>query len=96
MPPSTLSLIGLLRHMAEVERGWFADHVGMDDAPIYCTEEMPAADFDDVDICDVASDLAILRASTDCGGLHPHDRGVRAAHGHADVLREAIDGATGD
>ena len=23
VPPSTLSLLGLVRHMAEVERGWF-------------------------------------------------------------------------
>ncbi|WP_371651358.1 MULTISPECIES: DinB family protein [unclassified Streptomyces] len=31
MPPSTLSLLGLVRHMAEVERTWFRKVVGGED-----------------------------------------------------------------
>ncbi|MFJ3925875.1 DinB family protein [Streptomyces sp. NPDC090022] len=33
MPPSTLSLLGLVRHMAEVERHWFRRVVGGEDLP---------------------------------------------------------------
>ncbi|CAN5429039.1 hypothetical protein BH18ACT8_BH18ACT8_04530 [soil metagenome] len=121
MPPSTLSLIGLVRHMAEVARGWFADHFGMDDATLYCTEEAPAADFDDIDSADIAADLATLRAEIDTyreaatafnldhiettadgrqfglRWVYTHMIEEYARHnGHADMLREAIDGATGD
>ena len=32
-PPSTLSLMGLVRHMAEVERHWFRRTVGGADVP---------------------------------------------------------------
>ncbi|MBA2531581.1 MAG: DinB family protein [Nocardioidaceae bacterium] len=121
VPPSTLSLIGLVRHMAEVERGWFADHFGMDDATLYCTEEAPAADFDDIDSADIAADLATLRAEIDTyreaatafnldhiettadgrqfglRWVYTHMIEEYARHnGHADMLREAIDGATGD
>ncbi|MEU1805662.1 DinB family protein [Streptomyces sp. NPDC019937] len=34
MPPSTLSLLGLVRHMAEVERTWFRIVVNREDAPL--------------------------------------------------------------
>src|SRR6201994_4691803 len=33
MPPSTLSLLGLVRHMAEVERRWFREILGGEDLP---------------------------------------------------------------
>src|SRR4051794_32136834 len=44
--PSTLSLMGLVRHMAEVERSWFRrvmsdEQVG----PIYSSDEDPDGDF---------------------------------------------------
>ena len=32
-PPSTLSLLGLVRHMAEVERNWFRQRVAAEDVP---------------------------------------------------------------
>ena len=32
VPPSSLSLLGLIRHMAEVERGWFRRRVAGEDA----------------------------------------------------------------
>ena len=49
--PSTMSLMGLVRHMAEVERGWFRRcFAGETDAqPIYYSDEDPDADFDGVD-----------------------------------------------
>ena len=34
MPPSTLSLLGLVRHMAEVERAWFRRVFDDNDAPM--------------------------------------------------------------
>lgn len=34
MPPSTLSLLGLVRHMAEVERTWFRRVIAGEDIPL--------------------------------------------------------------
>ena len=45
--PSTLSLLGLVRHMAEVERGWFRRRfAGLDVPKRYQTDAHPDADFD--------------------------------------------------
>ena len=47
VPPSTMSLLGLVRHMAEVERHWFRRVMAGEDAPKrYCTEEVPDGDWD--------------------------------------------------
>jgi len=44
--PSTMSLLGLVRHMAEVERGWFRRRfAGLDIPKRYQTEADPDADF---------------------------------------------------
>lgn len=123
--PSTLSLLGLVRHMAEVERGWIQNRLQGADRPyIYCSEdEDPDGDFDNIDDADVAEafdtwreQCAISRrAVTDAESLDvivknaPRGRHVSlrwimlhlieeyARHnGHADLLRERIDGATGD
>lgn len=46
VPTSTLSLLGLIRHLAEVERSWFG-YVEHDKKPwIYATAEEPDLDFD--------------------------------------------------
>jgi len=82
VPPSSLSLLGLIRHMTEVERNWFR-RVLLDEevAPLYCS--------DDVDSADVAADFTRFRAELE------HCRKVAAQHhGHADFLRERIDGVT--
>src|SRR4029450_11216546 len=34
MPPSTLTLLGLVRHLAEVERTWFRRVIGGEDVPL--------------------------------------------------------------
>lgn len=40
VPPSTLSLLGLVRHMAEVERNWFRRVLADEDAGyIYLTDD---------------------------------------------------------
>ena len=45
--PSTVSLLGLVRHMAEVERRWFRDRMAGQDAPrLFCSEAEPDGDFD--------------------------------------------------
>jgi hypothetical protein len=120
-PPSTLSLLGLVRHMADVERGWFTRGVGRRTAgPIYYSDDNPDGDFDDADTADVAADFAqfrteVARAREICAKADLEDTFVGknktynvrwvylhmieeyARHnGHADLLRERIDGATGD
>src|SRR5512142_2324948 len=39
MPPSTLTLLGLVRHMAEVERTWFRRAIGGEDIPLVWSAE---------------------------------------------------------
>ena len=121
VPASNLTLLGLVRHMAEVERGWFADICGLDTTWIYCTEDNRDGDFDDVADADVQADLATYHAEvakyrkaladlpldTVKHGRRGRDFSLRwilchmieeyARHnGHADLLRETIDGATGE
>jgi uncharacterized damage-inducible protein DinB len=125
VPPSSMSLLGLVRHMTEVERSWFRRALaGEDAAPLYYSDDNEDGDFDDVDSADVPGDLARFRDELDtCRRVaadHPDldtvGKGVRdgqlvpislrwiylhmieeyARHnGHADFLRERIDGVTG-
>jgi len=117
--PSTLSLLGLVRHMTDVERGWFRRRIGGQPAlaAMYSTAARPDADFDDVDGADPAAtfgayqaEVDLCRAAASGVGLESTVAGnysVRwifvhmieeyARHnGHADLLRERIDGATGE
>ncbi len=121
--PSSLTLLGLVRHMAEVERWWFRRRFAAEDAgDIYCSEESPDGDFDDLDTADAEADFATFATeielarkaaeghSLDETFTHPRrgtDMSLRwvythmieeyARHnGHADLLRERIDGVTGD
>jgi uncharacterized damage-inducible protein DinB len=122
VPPSSLSLVGLVRHMAEAERAWFRRRVGGADLPwLYCTDEHPDADFDDVADADVAEALATWeqeceRARATVAAVPSLDDTFEAKentyslrwivshmveeyarhNGHADLLRERIDGARGD
>ena len=58
VPPSSLSLLGLVRHMAEGERQWFKMVLGGEQIPYhYYTDDAPEAEFDDVDDADVAEAL---------------------------------------
>jgi len=68
--PSGLSLLGLVRHMADVERWWFRMNAAGEDLPFrFSTDAHPDADFDDVDVADARADLAAYeeecRAATD-------------------------------
>jgi len=121
--PSSLSLLGLVRHMAECEGWWFRRHFrGQTDlAPRYCTDEFPDGDFDlaepggaEADFAAFAQEVQLAREATTGRSLDNTFRGPRgdlldlrwayvhmieeyARHnGHADLLRERIDGVTGD
>ena len=74
VPPSTLSLIGLVRHMAEVERHWFrrllASESDTTAGPIYYSEANPDGDFDDVDPSTVGEAMSTwLRESDLADGI---------------------------
>ena len=125
VPPSTMTLLGLVRHMAEVERSWFRRcFAGQADAgPIYYSDDDPDGDFDGVDEstvtdgfatwraeCSEARAIAAAASSLDARSAAQRDgeavslRWIMnhmieeyARHnGHADLLRECIDGTTGE
>jgi hypothetical protein len=118
VPPSTMSLLGLLRHLAEVERDWRNWILPSDPAPkLYGAG---GADFEEA-VAERAlaegafADLAREQAATDTVLAGYPDLGTRlgpkgiavrelwvhrieeyARHcGHADLLRECIDGRVG-
>ena len=121
VPTSELTLLGLVRHITEVERGWFFDHLPHEATPIYFTKDRPNDDFDALDSVPVAEVLARYAAEldrirteiaavpldheyTDKRGktfslrwvyLHMIEEYARH-NGHADLIREAIDGVTGE
>jgi uncharacterized damage-inducible protein DinB len=121
VPPSKMSLLGLVRHMADVERNWFRRVLSGEDAPgLFWTDANPDGDFDDVDTA--SRDEAFAHWEAECAnaravaaGMGLDDTGIRrgepcslrwvlvhmieeyARHnGHADLLRERIDGVTGE
>ena len=122
--PSTLSLLGLLRHLTKVEQTWFRITMEGNDVPrLYVTPEETDADFDgavpDPDVVAEAWDAwrrEVAHAeefveqaeSLDLMSRHPtrgpislrellvHLIEEYARHcGHADLIRERIDGRTG-
>lgn len=119
--PSPVTLHGLIRHLTEVEVGWFVGT--FTDEPVrdpYTSPERPDADWTDLDPARYPEDLrrydeAVERARAAVADLDPgyvgSDDGTSvtlrwvlthmieeyARHvGHADLLRERIDGATGE
>ena len=126
--PSDLSLLGLVRHMAEVERGWFRRRfAALDAPPLYYGPDDRDGDFHPGHSETLAEALDALRAEiafahsatagvavdTLAAGIPPTQRipgwqpNLRwilvhmieeyARHcGHADLLRQRIDGSVGD
>jgi uncharacterized damage-inducible protein DinB len=121
---ANLSLLGLVRHMADVERGWFRRTMAGQEAPNYFRSQDADTDFDgavaDPEVVEEAwrrwreeigfADRFVESASSlDVVGVNPTDRGPvslrwvlvhmieeYARHlGHADLLRQGIDGAVG-
>ncbi|MFI6083451.1 DinB family protein [Streptomyces sp. NPDC051217] len=124
VPPSTLSLLGLVRHLADVERRWFRSVLaGQDAPPRFSSEADPDGDFDgavpdpeavaaawaawreEVAFADrfvaAAPGLDVVgedawRGTVSLRWVLVHMVEEYARHnGHADLLREAIDGARG-
>ncbi|MBW8826207.1 MAG: DinB family protein [Acidobacteria bacterium] len=120
IPTSLLSLHGLVRHMAEVEHGWFRRALAREaDLPLLWGGPEEDGEFERVDDADWEADLATWQAA--CGesraiaGAHQlDDTGLRdgepcslrwiymhmieeyARHnGHADLIRELVDGQVG-
>jgi uncharacterized damage-inducible protein DinB len=124
VPPSTMSLLGLIRHMADVERSWFRRVMSGQDVPwLYRTPENREGAWDgavgDPQVVEDAwrawrDEVAFAERFVD----EAHDLGARghtrdgrpielrevlvhmieeyARHsGHADLLRERIDGRVG-
>jgi uncharacterized damage-inducible protein DinB len=124
VPPSTMSLLGLIRHLTDVERHWFRRVMAGEDAPpLYWTDGQP-----DVEWTGAEADPEVVARAWDAwreevGYAERYvtgagDLGIRgtmgdgktislrevlvhmieeyARHcGHADLLRERIDGRVG-
>jgi len=120
VPPSTMSLLGLVRHMSEVERHWFRrEMAGQDASKIYCTEEDRDGDWNGAEPdskvveeawrtwrAEVAFAEQFAADAAELGTLGITQAPLRdvlvhmieeyARHcGHADLLRECIDGRVG-
>ena len=121
-PPSNLSLLGLVRHLAEVERGWFRQGIaGEDIADIWCSDQSRDADLDEVDTAEVAPAFQAWQAEIDAAQVIATTTPLDATmvhrsgdvislrwvlvhmieeyarhNGHADLLREHIDGVKGE
>ena len=126
MPPSTLSLLGLVRHLAQLEHHWFARVLQQRDEPqLFVVDGDWDSQFDGALPDPVLVDEAFSTWRSACADadsfldglpgdaldfvLDPEDRiaSIRdvmiqviqeyARHcGHMDLLREAIDGETGE
>jgi hypothetical protein len=120
-PPSSMSLLGLVRHMTEVENGWFAGYLTGENHDRYTSPDDPDGDFDQLDSAPTEEVFAAFHAECDrsrrvAAGVdlehtfvsrrgntislrwvYNHMIEEYARHnGHADLLRERIDGAVGD
>jgi uncharacterized damage-inducible protein DinB len=123
MPPSTLSLLGLVRHMAEVERHWFRRVVGGEELPMVWSDQPwdfqsaydassssraeafagwqneveharrieQDAESLDVTAYNARSDETVSLRLVMLHLIHEYAR----HNGHADFLREGIDGTVG-
>ncbi len=121
-PPSTLSLLGLVRHMAEVERTWFRRVINGEDIPLVWSADgdfqvaydAARADVDEAFLAWQAEVEHSRRIEREASSLDETAYSERwheevslrlvmlhvtleyARHnGHADLLREAIDGTVG-
>ena len=124
MVPSGTSLLGLVKHLAYVERSWFQGVWDGQEVSLPWTKEDPDADWriepdettEDVlalynGECDRSRAIVAGATSLDEIAEHPRRQGWKmsrrwilihmieetARHvGHADILREQLDGATGE
>jgi uncharacterized damage-inducible protein DinB len=121
MTPTGTNLLGLVKHLAAVEYGWFCETFGRETEALPFDPDEPDADMraePDESAADivafygrarVAADRVIDELDVDAIGtawfgdsvsmrwvlIHMIEETARHA-GHMDILRELIDGATGD
>jgi uncharacterized damage-inducible protein DinB len=121
MTPSGTNLLGLVKHLAAVEYGWFCHTFGRtteqlpfdeddENADLRVTPEETTADIvafysraraaadqviDELDVDDVGTAWFGNTVSLRWVLIHMIEETARHA-GHMDILRELIDGATGD
>jgi uncharacterized damage-inducible protein DinB len=121
MTPSGTSLLGLVKHLAAVEYGWFCDTFGRESEPLPFDDDNPDADLrigseettEEVlafyGRARAAADRAIDELEVEDTGtawfgeavtlrwvlIHMVEETARHA-GHADIIRELIDGMAGD
>jgi uncharacterized damage-inducible protein DinB len=120
VPPSNLSLLGLVRHMSDTERGWVRQTFRGEQIPdLYYRPDAPFADFAEADPAGAEEDFELYGA--ECRAVDAALEGAKlddtfmfrdkpisvrwmlqhlveeyARHnGHADLIREAIDGSAG-
>ena len=124
VPPSTLSLLGIVRHMTLVEWAWFEHRFAGSDAPRPISTEQdrdaawndldPALAMEDIERfqrqCDISREIvAVTQSMDEIVAKPPRGRAMSLRwimvhmieeysrhNGHADFLRELIDGAVGE
>ncbi|MFC4947151.1 DinB family protein [Pseudonocardia sp. GCM10023141] len=125
VPPSAMSLLGLVRHLTENERGWFLEVLDGQDVPLLYgagDADITGVDPEGVDAAEVTAvfdtwnaecaqsrEVVARLATLDAIGKDDRGREFSARwiithmieeyarhNGHADFLRERIDGATGE
>jgi uncharacterized damage-inducible protein DinB len=124
VPPSTMSLLGLVRHLADMERGWMRRRMAGLDAPrIFGDPGNPDGDFDGAvadpavveqawriwrqecaftdEFVAAAPDLDLLGKAAPADDMELREVLIHIIEeygrhmGHADLLRERIDGRVG-
>ena len=116
VPPSNLSLLGLVRHMGDTERGWVRQTYRGERVPdLYYRSDAPDADFEEAGPAGAEEDFQRYRAvdaalvgaeldETFTFAEKPISVRWRWQHlveeyarhnGHADLIREAVDGSAG-
>src|SRR4051794_2945012 len=122
VPPSNLTLLGLVRHLTEVERACFTLRAAgrTESGPIYISDGNVDADLEEIADADPAAAFAAFEAELTAADeavaslplehefthrgnvfslrwvyLHMIEEYARH-NGHADLLRERLDGTTGD
>jgi uncharacterized damage-inducible protein DinB len=123
VPPSPISLLGIVRHMTLVEWSWFERRFAATGSPApVSTDHDEDADFNDLDParamedierfqrqCDISRGIVAAAQSMDQLVANPRGEAMSlrwimvhmieeyARHnGHADFLRELVDGAVGE
>ncbi len=117
IPSTTISLLGIIRHMAEVERHWWRHRVAGEDVPNLYLDDAEWVPLDGAtapaDYAQLVDEWTLVDAVAaryelgDTFGRRDETWSIRTLYlhlieewarhnGHADLIREAIDGAVGE